>query len=150
MTDIYPRILFLSLRFTGAGKSTFINLLANYFMGGKVDKLEVAIASKHHSRVTLRNVPAGTETDIHNGTVSQTNDCSNYGFHDPSGRMKFQFIDTPGLSDTRGAAQDDVNVDKILEACEGVSALAAIILVVNGTVPRLTLVRNVDDYMSFF
>jgi len=48
------------------------------------------------------------------------------------------FLDTPGLGDTRGIDQDTKNIIKIIEAVEGLNGLTGIIIVVNGSVARIT------------
>ena len=53
--------------------------------------------------------------------------------------MTFYVIDTPGLSDTKGVKHDDVNVVKILSAAENCRSLAAVVLIVNGSVARSTV-----------
>lgn len=52
--------------------------------------------------------------------------------------IKFNFVDTPGLSDTGGVKKDDENIAKIIQAAEGCGKLAAVIIVINGTVARAT------------
>lgn len=51
--------------------------------------------------------------------------------------MTFKIIDTPGLSDTRGVDQDDKNLDKILDIAAQLETIEGVILLVNGTSPRL-------------
>jgi len=50
----------------------------------------------------------------------------------------YNFIDTPGLNDTRSYQQDEVNLDKILTTARDTSDLVSIMLIVNGTQSRLT------------
>ncbi len=71
---------------TGSGKSTFINYLTNYFRGG-----------------SLQNI----KTDM----------CNQYIFVDSASpaQRQYLFLDTPGLSDTRGAEQDNINMNKIID-----------------------------------
>jgi hypothetical protein len=53
-------------------------------------------------------------------------------------------LDTPGLGDTRGIDQDDKNVEKIITSVESFDGITCVLIVMNGTVPRLTLnVQNV-------
>ena len=47
-------------------------------------------------------------------------------------------VDTPGLSDTRGTESDSENVTKILDYVQCLPEIHAIVLVVNGSNPRLT------------
>lgn len=72
--------------------------------------------------------------------VSQTRNCTTFSFQSPNKAIKFDVIDTPGLADTKGMAQDQQNVDMILEAAKNAGSLNAVLLVVNGRVPRQDLV----------
>jgi GTPase Era involved in 16S rRNA processing len=125
---------------TGSGKSTYINYLTNYFSRGSLENLRVAIPSKFHLHVT-ESYPY-CEHDIQNSTQSKTYACNQYMF--TSNGKQYLFLDTPGLSDTRGAEQDDKNIVKIIDSVENLGGLTAVIIVVNGSVSRLTVnLRNV-------
>lgn len=117
---------------TGSGKSTFINSMYNYFRGGSVDNLKVAIPNKHR-RATEVDVGGHNEAGG-NGAQSQTLKCKLYSFS--RGRDSFTLIDTPGLGDTRGLQQDDQNIDIIAQAAEKAGEISAVIFVVNGTVSK--------------
>lgn len=54
-----------------------------------------------------------------------------------------QFIDTPGLGDTRGFDYDDKNVDNILAEIRKNNELGAIVIMINGTDAR------VDDRIKY-
>jgi hypothetical protein len=57
-------------------------------------------------------------------------------------KSKITFIDTPGMADTRGADQDNANIQKILEICtkaEQEGTLAGVILVMKGAENRETI-----------
>lgn len=120
---------------TGSGKSTFINYLTNYFRNGSLQNIKVAIPNKFHQITTEQFT--SSERDLHNNTVSKTDDCNQYMFSTQS--KQYVFIDTPGLSDTRGSKQDDQNIMKIVESAENLGGLTAVIIVVNGAVARLTV-----------
>jgi len=120
---------------TGSGKSTFINYLTNYFRNGSLQNIKIAIPNKFHPKSTEQF--AHSEQDIQNNTLSKTDDCNQYMFSTES--KQYLFIDTPGLSDTRGADQDDKNIMKIVESAENLGDLTAVIIVVNGAVARLTV-----------
>eukprot|EP01133_Synstelium_polycarpum_P021003 gene21003-25219_t len=115
---------------TGSGKSTFINTLTNYFLDGRFpDNIKVSIDTKFlKSTEGLKN----TEVNVKDTTVSQTDDCTHYTFQKKGSPCKYVFIDTPGLSDTRGVQQDEVNMNKIIDAAENATALSAIIIIING------------------
>jgi len=115
---------------TGSGKSTFINYLTNYFRNGSLQNIKVAIPSKYRSVITEQF--AHCENNIKDTTQSKTDMCNQYIFVDAASSVQRQylFLDTPGLSDTRGAEQDNINMNKIID---GVSLIfkANIVLFIN-------------------
>eukprot|EP00735_Rhodelphis_limneticus_P007607 TRINITY_DN20184_c0_g1::TRINITY_DN20184_c0_g1_i1::g.30328::m.30328 TRINITY_DN20184_c0_g1::TRINITY_DN20184_c0_g1_i1::g.30328 ORF type:complete len:237 (+),score=41.11,AIG1/PF04548.11/1.2e-11,MMR_HSR1/PF01926.18/1.2e-11,Dynamin_N/PF00350.18/0.12,Dynamin_N/PF00350.18/0.0021,DUF258/PF03193.11/6.8e-06,IIGP/PF05049.8/8.7e-06,G-alpha/PF00503.15/0.0033,G-alpha/PF00503.15/4.2,Septin/PF00735.13/2.8e-05,GTP_EFTU/PF00009.22/3.4e-05,FtsK_SpoIIIE/PF01580.13/0.00011,FeoB_N/PF02421.13/0.39,FeoB_N/PF02421.13/0.6 len=124
---------------TGCGKSTFINTLTNYFRGGSLKNLKIAIKTKFLDPTEEWN---HSENDASDRTKSQTNACHTYSFSFEG--TKYNIIDTPGLSDTRGTGQDDENLNNILETAENLDSLAAVILLLNGTNARMTInLKNV-------
>ncbi|RIB17852.1 P-loop containing nucleoside triphosphate hydrolase protein [Gigaspora rosea] len=125
---------------TGAGKSTFINQLANYFLGGTLDNLKIVIPSKFHRKVTEKKYKnKHSEHAIDNEAESQTKKCQNYTFKDKENPSnKFIFIDTPGLNDTEGAERDDINIKEILDLIYQFDSLSSIIIIANGTEARVT------------
>nr|XP_029710194.1 uncharacterized protein LOC115256086 [Aedes albopictus]XP_029710195.1 uncharacterized protein LOC115256086 [Aedes albopictus] len=123
---------------TGSGKSTLINYLTNYFHNGTLENLKIAIPTKHYEATEGLQHPDDNVQDSSNG---QTRACTEYNFKKED--TTFNFIDTPGLSDSRGAAQDDFNIQQIMGAAEQSGVLTAIILVINGTQTRATVtLRN--------
>lgn len=106
---------------TGSGKSTFINYLTNYFRGGSLQNVKVAIPSKYRPIITEQF--AHCENNLRDTTQSKTDMCNQYIFIDTASpaQRQYLFLDTPGLSDTRGAEQDNINMNKIID---GVSAFA--------------------------
>jgi GTP-binding protein EngB required for normal cell division len=123
---------------TGAGKSTFVNTLTNFFKSGTLEELKIAIPTKYHTQTETGF--KHSEQDLSDTSKSATDDCTTYTFTDSSSGRKFNIIDTPGLADTRGPAQDEKNIEKIMKAAEEAQSLSAIILVVNGAAARYTLV----------
>lgn len=123
---------------SGAGKSTVINVIANYFLGGTLDNLRVVIPTKFQTITEKPYVGMGSETNVSDRTQSQTSNCTPYTFVRKTslGNEKFVFIDTPGLSDSRGIGQDDVNISKILDGAIHY-AISAVVLVANGTEGRV-------------
>lgn len=101
---------------TGSGKSTFINYLTNYFRSGSLQNIKVAIPSKYRPIITEQF--SHCENNIRDTTQSKTDMCNQYIFIDQkcSTPKQYLFLDTPGLSDTRGAEQDNINMTKIVDA----------------------------------
>lgn len=110
---------------TGSGKSTFINYLTNYFRGGSLQNIKVAIPSKYRPVITEQF--AHCENNLRDTTQSKTDMCNQYIFVDTASpaQRQYLFLDTPGLSDTRGAEQDNINMNKIID---GVSFISRTIL----------------------
>ena len=121
---------------TGAGKSTFINYLCNYFQQGDLDHLRIAIPSKYHPYPTEQF--ASNEWNLDDATQSKTNLCTPYTFTERTTGKTYLFLDTPGLSDTRGVEQNEMNVNQIVEAVIRLGRLTTVIIVVNGALNRLS------------
>ena len=100
---------------TGSGKSTFINYLTNYFRGGSLQNVKVAIPSKY--RPTITEQFSHCENNLRDTSQSKTDMCNQYIFVDTvnPAQRQYLFLDTPGLSDTRGAEQDNINMNKIID-----------------------------------
>ncbi|KXJ69383.1 hypothetical protein RP20_CCG027386 [Aedes albopictus] len=126
---------------TGSGKSTLINYLTNYFNGGTLHNLKIAIPSKHYPATEGFE---HQENDLQDPTKSKTGKCTMYNFSLDG--VHYAFIDTPGLSDTSGKDKDAENILKIMDVAETTGTIAAIMLVVNGTVARTT--KNLKDTIN--
>ena len=115
---------------TGSGKSTFINYLTNYFRGGSLQNIKVAIPSKYRPVITEQF--AHCENNLRDTTQSKTDMCNQYIFIDTASpaQRQYLFLDTPGLSDTRGAEQDNINMNKIID---GVSSIWSVTILINLT-----------------
>ncbi|XP_062712215.1 uncharacterized protein LOC134289771 [Aedes albopictus] len=130
---------------TGSGKSTLINYLANYFLGGSLDDLKIAIPMKYHPQ-NKPGFPIHSEQDISDKTKSKTEKCTLYNFMHNG--KQYGFIDVPGLSDTNGADKDIEHIENIMTTAENIGSIAAIVLVINGTVSRVTAnLKNAIDRM---
>ena len=77
----------------------------------------------------------------------QTRHCEQYIFTDPTTNQQYLFLDTPGLSDTRGIEQNEINMNKIVEEISLLGSLTSIIIVINGSVSRLTI--NLRLFISY-
>ncbi|GAM19956.1 hypothetical protein SAMD00019534_031310, partial [Acytostelium subglobosum LB1] len=128
--------------YTKLGKSSLLNIFANFFLKGTFPKNLKVIIETAFFKVTEHQFKGkGSETNVKDQTKSQTSECSHYDFTKDGD--DYLFIDTPGVSDTNGPKQDDENISKIIEAAENCESLSAIILVVNGTEDRnVTSLKN--------
>lgn len=108
---------------TGTGKTSLLSFLANIirghtpeqFVNFNDDSIEAGGGNKH----------------------SQTNKAKVYEFTSVNG-VKITILDTPGLADTRGFAQDELHKASIASAIkENISTVNAVLILANGTVPRL-------------
>ena len=123
---------------TGCGKSTFINMITNFFRKGSFGNIRVAIPTKYHPKnesFVSVNSNTSSERNVDDVSQSQTDTCVSYDF-EPGNHIHFRFIDSPGLGDTRGSKQDEINIGKILQAAGEEECITAIVVVINGSVPR--------------
>ena len=135
---------------SGVGKSTFINALANYLV---FDTLEEAHLKK--PRVVLpvsflmtvgenfeeRTITLGKQdrNEHHNQSgQSVTQRCKSHYFSTGTG-TRIHMIDTPGMGDTRGPEQDDLNLQHILSYVNELSHLNAICVLLKPNESRLNI-----------
>ncbi|CAF3766555.1 unnamed protein product [Rotaria sp. Silwood1] len=122
---------------TGAGKSTFINYLCNYFHKGDFNNPKIVIPCKYYPIPTEEFTY--NELNLYDNTQSKTNHCTQYMFTDVITNKQYLFLDTPGFSDTHSIEQNQMNMNKILDAITQLDNLTSIILVINGSLSRLTM-----------
>ncbi|CAF4077276.1 unnamed protein product, partial [Adineta steineri] len=148
-SDRYINILLLGE--CGVGKSTFINAIMNYFQFDTIEKarngqpialIPVAFTLTVGDEFNERHIQYGdldlNEDHFHPGQ-SFTQQCRSYIF--PIGkRTKIRFIDTPGMGDTRGFNQDDVNLQHILSFITNLSHLNAVCIFLKPNESRLNIV----------
>ncbi|KAK2463003.1 hypothetical protein APHAL10511_004990 [Amanita phalloides] len=107
---------------TGTGKTTFLSLIANVLAGHSPEEFVAQDQS---------NEAGGARNQ------SQTNSAKLYEFASNNG-IRFRILDTPGLVDTRGIAQDDLHKASIAQAIkEKISFVNSVLILANGTVERL-------------
>ncbi|KAJ8984982.1 hypothetical protein NQ317_016893 [Molorchus minor] len=110
---------------TGVGKSTFINSIANYLTYTDLKKAEkgnlltlipskISIKDKNDEYRTVQIGSMEDKNEYLDAGVSATQDVKTYVFPIWEGKAKVRLIDTPGMGDTRGIAQDDINCENIL------------------------------------
>ncbi|KAK2467589.1 hypothetical protein APHAL10511_000444 [Amanita phalloides] len=108
---------------TGTGKTTFLSLIAN-ILAGYGPKQYVVIHDEGNEAGGARN-------------QSQTNSAKVYEFIS-NNAVRLRIVDTPGLVDTRGIAQDELHKASITQAIkDNISSVNAVLILANGTVERL-------------
>jgi len=136
---------------SGVGKSTFINALVNYLT---FDTLEEAHSKKpialmsisflmtvgdHFQERIVRFGEKDPNEDHNQLGQSVTQHCRSYVFTIGT-RTKLRLIDTPGMGDTRGLDQDDLNMQHILSYINNLSHLNAICILLKPNEARLNVV----------
>jgi predicted GTPase len=113
---------------TGSGKSTLVNVLANYFAQFQ-DPLSADFKDKARSMFNASDIVVAVETQhlkvssryshiksneaIVGGSYPRTQTCSTYQMKKwvpGRGLCTFNFIDSPGLNDSRGKQDDKVRL----------------------------------------
>lgn len=140
-----PQVNILLLGQTGVGKSTWINALRNYLeyatlreaMAGGV---KVLIPSKFMQGGTtvLVGEPDSQEASTESGFLGQSSTQSCRSHYFAMGDRNIQIIDTPGIGDVRGLAQDKQNTDHILQYLKKEDHLHGICILLKPNESRLT------------
>lgn len=149
--DPFEEYNILILGETGVGKSTFINAFVNYMKFGSLDDaltdegpLQFAIPSefsfdeRHNERDETFHVTVGDAGEFEQFSrrgQSATQKSVTYRFELDGKR--FSLIDTPGIGDTRGVAQDHANVKDILNTLESVDKIHTVLLLLKPNSARL-------------
>lgn len=135
---------------TGVGKSTFINSVANYitykyFDLAEKNKLIVLVPSiftvqdkdnfDQHIKITGKN---DSNEYLETGE-SATQDVKIYSFPIWKNKVTLRIIDTPGMGDTRGIEQDEINCKNILKHVEKLEYLHAICFLFRASEARRTM-----------
>ncbi|CAH1154069.1 unnamed protein product [Phaedon cochleariae] len=121
---------------TGVGKSTLINSFANYsthvdFKKAKNEELLVLIPTEFSVKdkdgeFHVISIGTGDKNELLKSGVSATQDVKTYVFPIWNDRVKIRLIDTPGMGDTRGTEQDNINSENILSYIGQLQELHAI------------------------
>ncbi|KAK7588387.1 hypothetical protein V3481_007413 [Fusarium oxysporum f. sp. vasinfectum] len=140
---------------TGVGKSTFINSFVNYMLFKNLDDaLQVPglnyavpcsfpVPNMVNGDWGEREVRVGNPNDREHFSdkgQSATQSCVTYIFH--MNGMTFRLIDTPGIGDTRGVDQDNINMANIVETLKSVDKLNTILFLMKPDSTRLTQTFN--------
>ncbi|CAE6467131.1 unnamed protein product [Rhizoctonia solani] len=109
---------------TGCGKTAFMSLLRNLFLGRGPFELE----DLHDKEL---------DTGLAK-SYSQTEKAKLYTFQIPNQGFTMRILDTPGLADSRGPEQDKKNQEEINNAIrKDLTTIDAVIIMSNGTTERL-------------
>lgn len=136
-----PDIVMIFIGESGSGKSTCINYFANYFMRSnftethKYSRMKVVIPNRIIKQVNLHVADKShSEANIENSAQSQTRECITYRFQ--WNNRSIHVVDTPGFNDT-DLNKDNENMKKILTKMSELPFVTAIVVTINGTIPRL-------------
>ena len=151
----YRSINILLLGESGAGKSTFINALANYLIYDTLREAErkptvlIPVSFIMTVGVDFQECQVkfgGMDTlsnEVHDcSTQSVTQHCKSYVFtlkENDGQRVKLRIIDTPGIGDVRGTAQDDINMQHILSYMNNLTHLDAVCILMKPNNARLNV-----------
>ena len=140
---------------SGVGKSTFINAFVNYLKFNTLDQAQnnaIVLIPVSFVMTTGDNFQehsvkfGGTDTlsnEVHDTTgQSVTQHCKSYMFtrgNNFESRQKLRIIDTPGIGDMRGVAQDDLNMQHILSYINNLTHLNAICILMKPNNDRLNI-----------
>lgn len=142
----YPTFNILLLGETGVGKSTFINAFVNYLnfdnlLDAEKEELTFLISTKFtvtDDNYRPRTIQVGSSAnEVQEVGASATQSPTDYIFN--VGNAYIRLIDTPGVGDTRGADQDNINFDKLLFHIGELSELHAICILLKPNEARITV-----------
>ena len=126
---------------TGAGKTSFIELLLNYAKQFGLDSFNLkSITSFVNCTTTASDVKENESDKKQKVWNSDTTDSRKY--QADFGEFKLDIIDTPGFADTRGEDQRKENVDNIINKVKEELYVNTVCLVISGTQVRLTSVMR--------
>lgn len=144
----YYNLLFLGP--SGVGKSTFINAFVNYLMYdtlGKARNAHPVVLIKSKFLITDENfvekvisVSAGNNTTDESDVLgdSATQETKIYTFPILGKKKVLRLIDTPGIGDTRGIDQDELNCDDIFQRISRYDKIHAICFLLKPNDARVT------------
>lgn len=149
-SSLPTEINILLLGETGVGKSTFINALVNYLIYESLEAAErgtpvvlipvsfpIAIGDQYEE-VTIKFGDVDPNENHQNKGQSVTQHCRSYIF-DLNEKLKLRLIDTPGIGDTRGLEQDQININHIFTYINQLSHLNAVCLLLKPNNTKLDM-----------
>jgi hypothetical protein len=133
---------------TGVGKSTFINAFVNYLAFHSLEEASIkesivlipvsffiTIGNQFQEEKIEFGQSDSNEDHNHLGQ-SVTQHCKSYIFTIRNS-IKLRIIDTPGIGDTRGTEQDNINIEHILSYTSNLPHLNAICFLLKPNTTRL-------------
>jgi GTPase SAR1 family protein len=140
---------------SGVGKSTFINAFVNYLKYNTLEQAQknaIVLIPVSFIMTTGDNFEEHTvkfggmdtlSNEVHdNPGQSVTQHCKSYMFtlgNNFNSKQKLRIIDTPGIGDMRGVAQDDLNMQHILSYINNLTHLSAICILMKPNNDRLNI-----------
>ncbi|CAF3774286.1 unnamed protein product [Rotaria sordida] len=135
---------------TGVGKSTFINSFVNYLIFDTLEQAQqndpvvlipvsflITTGDQFNEFIVKFDDIDSNENHEHQGQ-SVTQQCKSYMFK-LNERLCLRLIDTPGMGDTRGLVQDEINIDHVLAYVNNLSHLNAVCLLFKPNESRLNM-----------
>ncbi|KAJ8966649.1 hypothetical protein NQ314_003416 [Rhamnusium bicolor] len=134
---------------TGVGKSTFINSIVNYLTYTDLKNAEkenllslipsiFQVIDKHGKYHIIQIGSERDQNEYLETGESATQNVKTYVFPIWNEKKKVRLIDTPGMGDTRGIEQDDINCENILSYIGQLHELHAICFLFKPTNTRIT------------
>ena len=149
---------------TGVGKSTFINAFVNYLTYSSLEEAEqhgvvhvisgsfVTTSGNDFDEIVVKYGDTDANENLENEGESVTQQCRSYIF-DLKNELRLCLIDTPGIGDTRGFDQDEINMNHILTYINQLSHINAVCLLLKPNSSKLDVlfrscVRQLSTYLT--
>lgn len=140
----------LLLSESGVGKSTFVNSLVNYLQFNtfndackEIKHLRCVIPTKFtvtDDHFNEKSVEFGSNDNESTATgVSATLKAKSYKMELPESNLVLRIIDTPGVGDTRGIEQDELNQKNMIHLLSSVPYVNAICILLKPNQTRCTI-----------